>query len=157
MNTRRNIGRFAGGKPLGPGHAHFPDHHQTGMDADAHGQADVLARQQTRAVGDHRGHDGQAALDGAARVVFVRIGVTEIRQHPVAQVLRDMPVEARNHRAANRMVGVQDVAKVFRVEPGRQGRGADQVAEHHGQMAPLGMGRVLQGRGCSHHRSIGRG
>jgi hypothetical protein len=36
--------------------------------------------------------------------------------------------------------GVQDLAHVLGVEPGRECRRADQIDEHHRELTPLGLG-----------------
>ena len=39
------------------------------------------------------------------------------------------------------MIGDEDVAQLFRVEPRRECRRADEIAKQHGQLPPLGVGR----------------
>jgi hypothetical protein len=52
--------------------------------------------------------------------------------------------------------GADDLAQILGVEPRRQRRRADQIAEHHRQLPPFGIGgsRCISGR--LHHRSGGR-
>jgi hypothetical protein len=65
------------------------------------------------------------ALDRALGVVLMRLGPAEVGQHAVAHELRHVAPEAR-HRARDRgLVRPQDPAHLLRVEPAREGGGAD--------------------------------
>jgi hypothetical protein len=56
------------------------------------------------------------------------------------------------------MVSADNPAQIFGVEPHRQGRRADQIAEHHRQLPPLGgVVRLRTGRGGGRRRCLGGG
>ena len=72
-----------------------------------------------------------ASCSSAARI-------TEIGQHAVAHVLGDKPAVAPDHLGAAAVIGADHLAQILRIEPRRQRRRADQIAEHHRKLAPLG-------------------
>ena len=46
------------------------------------------------------------------------------------------------------MIGAEDLAQILGIEARRQRRRADQIAEHHGQLAPLSRGGDRSRLGC---------
>ena len=66
-------------------------------------------------------------------------GITEIDQQAVAKVLGDVTVEAGDHLRARVVVGPDDLAPLFGVEPTSERRRPDEVAEEHGQLSPFTM------------------
>ena len=114
-------------------------HRQTRGQADAYlrcvWRLPWRARQQRQA--------GQAVDDrqGCAHrlfgVMLVRNGVAKVSQHAVAQILRN-PALVALHELRQQVAKVVEVlAQVFGVDPGRQRRGADEVAKHHRDGASL--------------------
>src|SRR5207245_6975906 len=88
------------------------------------------------------------------RVVFVRLRIAKVDQQAVAQILRNIPVEALDHVGAGLLVYPHHVAPVFRIElSGETGR-VYQIAEQHGELAAFGVGRTRWGWGG---RRLGRG
>ena len=81
--------------------------------------------------------DGEPGADRPLGVVLVRLGIAEIDQHPVAHVLGDKPGEADNGVGDAAVIGADDLAQILWIVARRQRRRADQIAEHHGQLAPL--------------------
>ena len=77
-------------------------------------------------------------MDRARRVILVRPGKTEGRQNAVAKEFRDKAVIARQHARAGVLIGADDLVHVLGIEPRRQRGRADEVAEHDGELAPLG-------------------
>jgi hypothetical protein len=69
----------------------------------------------------------------------VRLGVAEVDEQAVAEVLGDMALIAGDHLGARLLIGPYHLAPVFRVEPARQRRGIDEVAEQHGELAAFGV------------------
>jgi hypothetical protein len=103
--------------------AHLPDHHQPGVNADAHRQVDARVPQQVGRQRSHRLQDAQAGAYGALRVIFMRLRIAKIDQQAIAQVLRHMPGKALDHSDAGDLIGADDLAEVFRIElPGQTGR-----------------------------------
>jgi hypothetical protein len=71
-------------------------------------------------------------------VVLVRARIAEIDGGAVAHPFGNVAVKAR-HRSRDRALrGSKQVGHIFRIELGRQGRQADQVAEHDRHVSPLG-------------------
>ena len=90
----------------------------------------------------HGLHDAQPGPHRALDRVLVRSRPAEIGQHAVAHQLGDMTLEAR-HRTRDRvLVRAEHVPHLLRVEPAREGRGADQVGEHDGELPSLGLPRL---------------
>ena len=108
-----------------------------GMDAHPRRQAHARGGQQLGVEPLEARHHGEAGADGTLGIVLVSRGVPEVRQEPVAEVLGDVPAEARHHRPAHLLVGQDQLATVLGIERLGQLGGADQVAEHHRQVTPL--------------------
>ena len=86
----------------------------------------------------------QPGPHGPLGVIFVRQGVAEVDQQPITEILRDMPFKAGDHLGAGLLIGPHYFAQVFRVELAREDSGVDQVTEHDGELAALG----LRGQRC---------
>jgi hypothetical protein len=86
----------------------------------------------------------------------VRLGIAEVDQEPIPEILSDMPVEALDDLGALRLVDANDLAQVFRVEPTGEGGGVDQIAEQDGQLPPFGVETLALG-GSGLARRQGRG
>ena len=111
-------------------------HHQTSGDPDPHMQREIRTGPQFMARPD----DGEPGAHRPFGGVFAGLRIAEIGEHPVAQILGDVTAQADDFRRAELLVGADDLAKIFRVESlGELGR-AHQIAEQHGQLAPLGAG-----------------
>ena len=76
-------------------------------------------------------------------VVLVRLRIPEIDQNSVAHVLGDKPGEARDRIGDAAVIGADNLSQILGIEALRQRRRADQIAEHHSQLAPLGLRRGL--------------
>ena len=109
-----------------PSPIEIADHDEPGGDADAHlqrlGGGDAAHRLDHREAGAHR----------ALGIVFVGARKAEINQHAVAHVFGDEAVEAAHRRRHAAVIGADHLAQLLGIEPRRQCRRADQVAEHHG-------------------------
>ena len=120
---------------------------EAGGDADA--QPQPLRRFQ-RADGIDQGQSGP---DRPLGVVLMRLRIAEIDQNPVAHVFGDKAVEAGDRVGDAAVVGADHLAQILGIKPRRQRGRADQIAEHHRDLAPLGIGGLWrQGDG----RPIGR-
>ena len=82
----------------------------------------------------------QPASRGALGVVLMRLWIAEIHQDAVAHVAGDKPAKALDNLCDAAVVGADDPAQILRIKPRGQRRRADQIAEHHSQLAPLGFG-----------------
>ncbi len=70
----------------------------------------------------------------------MRTGVAEVHQHTVTQILGHEAAKAGDLVGNGRLIVEHDLARVLQVEPRSKGGGADQVAEHDGDLASLGLG-----------------
>ena len=68
----------------------------------------------------------------------MRLRIAEIDQDAVAHVPRDKAAEALDHLGDGAVIGAEDLAQILWIQPRRQLRRADQIAEHHRQLSPLG-------------------
>ena len=71
-------------------------------------------------------------------VIFVRQGVAEVDQEPIAEVLGDMPLEAGDHFGAGGLIVLHHLAQLFRVELARQARRVHQITEQDGELPSFG-------------------
>src|SRR5215468_7326557 len=86
-------------------------------------------------------------------------GISEIGQHPVANVFRDESVKPSHNFGDGTMVRADDVAQILGVETCRQRCRPDEIAEHYGQLPPfcLGPGPSVSGmRGSPRMAALGR-
>jgi hypothetical protein len=93
----------------------------------------------------HRLHDAQPDAHRTLRVVLVRLGVAEVDQQAIAEVLRDLPLEAGNHLGARRLIGPHHLAPLLGVELAGKAGGVHQVTEQHGELAAFGLWRMRFG------------
>ncbi|MGA7489125.1 MAG: hypothetical protein WBW74_19555 [Xanthobacteraceae bacterium] len=125
------------------------NHDHPGRNADTH-----LQRRAGRGceLGDCR-DEREPGLHGALGIILVGVGIAEIGEHAVAHVLGDEPAVALDQRRAAAMIGADDPSHVLRIEPLRHRSRAHEVAEHHGELPPLGIIRVrTRGRSAWHGR-----
>jgi hypothetical protein len=129
------------------------DHDKPGGNADADGELLRSTRLQAR----HRRFYFQPRPHRPLGVVLMRPRVAEIGQHPVAHEFGDKAVIARDDAGNGVLIGAERLAQFLGVEPSRQRRRADEIAEHHRQLPPLGS--VLQlrtGRCRGRRRCLGQ-
>ena len=152
LQPRRNVGRVAQGQLLlPPAAAHGAHHHRPGMHAHPHRQPHAAFLLQADVQRSHGLQDAQASPSSPLGVVLVRLGIAKVHQQAVTQILRDIPIEALDHRGTGLLVGPHHVAPVFRVElPGQAGR-VHQVTEQHRELPALGLRRP---RGCCSRGSL---
>ena len=87
--------------------------------------------------------DGDARRQSVAARRLQRLGIAEVGDGPVALELGDDPAVRRHDRRDAVLVRVQHVVPILGIERGRQLGRADEVREHHRQLAPLrGVGRT---------------
>ena len=70
-------------------------------------------------------------------IVLVGVRIAKVDQEPIAQILRDMPVEPADDRGAGGVIAPHDGSPFLRIQPRRQRRRAHHVTEHHGELAAL--------------------
>ncbi len=143
FEPRGDVRRFAERELLAAASpADFTDDHEAGVDADAHGERHAAGRT-PRVQRIHGVDDGERRAHRARRVVLVRARVAEIDEEPVTEVLRDVAFVARDDLGAHALIGAHVVAQLLGIEAARERGRADEVAEHHGDLAPLGVARGL--------------
>ena len=70
----------------------------------------------------HSRNQLQPCADGPLGVVLVSVRIPEVDQNPVAHVLRYEAAEALHGLGDALLIGRNDLAEVFRVHAGREGR-----------------------------------
>jgi hypothetical protein len=60
-------------------------------------------------------HHPQPGPHRPLRIIFVRLGVAEVDEQAITEVLGDMPLEAGDHLGADLLIGLHHLAPVFRV------------------------------------------
>ena len=83
---------------------------------------------------DHR----EAGAHGPLGIVLVGARKAKINLHAVARVFGDETIEAANRLRHAPVIGANHFAQLFGIEPRRQLRRTDQIAEHHRQLAAFG-------------------
>jgi len=129
LQARREVGRVAGDIVLYNLAAH--DNQPGG---NPHARLELFDLIQLRHPIDQR----QSAARGTLGVVLMRPRIAEIGQHPVAHVAGDKPAKALDDLCDAAMVSADNPAQIFGIEPRRQRGRADEIAEHHRQLPPLG-------------------
>ena len=136
LQPRGEIRRLAAGRTLSRrrADADLADDDPASGDADAGLKFGVAVE----ALRLERLNDAQCRARGARRIVLVRLRIAEVNQHAVAEELRDV-ARVGCHCCRHRVViAADELSQVLGVEPARQCCGADQVAEHHGQLPAFG-------------------
>jgi hypothetical protein len=88
-------------------------------------------------------------------VIFVCEGIPEVDEKPIAEILRDMPLEAGDHRGAGVLIVSHHFAPLLRVGlAGQHGR-VHQVAEQHGELAAFGVWSTEFGGGSFRRERYG--
>ena len=70
----------------------------------------------------------------------MRLRVAEIHEHPVAHIFGDKPIKAADDLGGGAVISGDDLAVILGIEAGGERSRADEIAEHHGQLPPLGIG-----------------
>ena len=125
---------------MAAGRADLTDHDQPRVDTYPDGQRHARPRRGARAERLERGHDAESRAHRAGAVILVRPREAEVSEESVAQVLRDVAVEAADHVGAGALVGAHHLAQFLGIETGRKLRRAHQIAEHDGELPALGAG-----------------
>jgi len=83
--------------------------------------------------------DREPGARRALGVVLMRLGIAEINQHAVAHILGDKTAKAADGVGDAAVVGADDLTQILGIEARGQRRRADQIAEQHRQLPPLGV------------------
>jgi hypothetical protein len=123
---------------------------QIANDDEASGDADPHVQRLLCRKPADRVDDRQPGAGRALGVVLVRLGIAEIDQHAVAHILGDKAAKAADGVGDTAMVGADDLAQILGIKARGQPCRTNQIAEHHGELAPLGLGGGVR-RGRSPH------
>ena len=126
----------------------FAHHDQPGGKPDAHLMT-AVGGEKLRDRIDQR----ECAAYGIFSVVFVRLRIAEINKNTVAHIFGHVAAETGDDLGGASVIGGDDFAQILRIEAGGERGRADEVAEHHGDLPPLG--RV--GAPCKRRRLRGAG
>ena len=137
LQPRRQVRRLADHRLLLRGTLadQVADHDQTGGDPDPHLQWLTGGGVEPR----HRPDQRQTGAHRPLGVVLVGARIAEINEHSVSHVFRDKSAATLDDRSDAAVIGADHRAQILRVEPRRQCRRADQIAEQHRQLPPLGL------------------
>jgi hypothetical protein len=80
----------------------------------------------------------EPGASGALGIVLMRLGIAEIDQHAIAHIFGDKTAKAGGSVGNTAMIGADDLAQILGIEARGQRRRTNQIAEHHGQLPPLG-------------------
>jgi len=75
----------------------------------------------------------------------MRPGIAEVHQQPIAEILGDIPVKVLDDLSAGGLVCPHHLAPVFGVQLTGERRRVHEIAEQHGELAPLGCRSVRFG------------
>ena len=126
------------------------DHHNSGCNADPHLERTSVRRPQPGNTLCER----KTGANRLLRVVLVRLRVSKIRKHGVAHVLRDEAVLELDRLRAGLPAIADRRPHLLGIESRGQRRRANEVGEHHGQLARSaspgkpGAGRFCRADGC---------
>ena len=132
LHPRRDVRRLA---------EHFAgrvDHDEPHLEADAGGK---LGRARSGVPGvevGERALDGERGAHRALGVVLLRLRIAEQGHQPVAELLQHVAAETRHRRGGLVEIGADQVAPVLGVQPRRETRRADEIAEHDRDRTALG-------------------
>src|SRR6185369_2010294 len=82
-------------------------------------------------------HHCQTCPDRALGVVFMGRGIAEVHQPPITEILGDVPLKAPDDLCPHVLILPYKGPPLFGVELGRERSRADQVTEHHRELAAL--------------------
>ncbi len=136
LQPRREVRRVADDAAL----ARFALAHQF-ADDDATGRDAGPNLQRRGAIMPERGDrvdQSQARARSALGIVLVSPGIAEIDQCAVTHELGDMAVETSGRGRHRALECTDQGGHVFWIEPRRQLRRTNEIAEHHGELATLG-------------------
>jgi hypothetical protein len=91
--------------------ADVSDDGRPGVDRDTHGESHPSVSLELRAQRRDGFDDLKGGAYGPSGIVLVRVRISEVREHAVAKVLRDMPVEASDDRRRGGLVRAQHVTE----------------------------------------------
>lgn len=154
LDPRGDVRCFAGGhRRLQAVRHEVLDHHRARVQPQPHAHLQAQFRLKGPIQRRQPLQDVQCRPRRPARAVFMGLRVAEEDQHPIAQVLGQVPAKALGRLRARRLVGPDQPPQHFRIQALGQRGGLHQICKQHRQLPPLGLAcRTLRG-----DRRSGRG
>jgi hypothetical protein len=147
LEACRNVRRLLYGELfLPPTTADLADHHQPGVDAEPHSQTDPVRLLQAHIQRPHGLDHPEPAADGPLDSVFMGVGIAEVHQQAIAEVLGNVAVKALDDLGTGGLIGPHHGAEVFRIESTRQHRRVHQVTKQDGELAAFSARGWRRGR-----------
>ena len=136
MQPRREVRRLADDPALlrCPRADKIADDGKPGRDPDA--KLEPFGALQAADLADERKSGAHRPLG----VVLMGLRVAEISENAVAHVFGDIPAETADRLGDRAMIGADDLAQILGIEAPRKRGRTDEIAEHHRQLTPLGLG-----------------
>src|SRR5262249_13285622 len=100
--------------------------------------ADACLQQRARLQPAHRADQRQPCAHGSLCVILMRLRVTKIDEHAVAEISGHEPAEASYSLGDGFLISRNDLTEVLRVHLGGERRRTDKVGEHHRHLSTLG-------------------
>jgi hypothetical protein len=150
FKASRDVDRFSGGQVLVPSATtHLTHHHWPGMDAKTHRELYPFFLFQARIECRRNGLDNtQTGMQGTLGVVFMRRWPAKVDQQAVSEILGHMAFVLVDDVSGGLLIGADHFTQLFRIELLGEGGRVGEIAEHHGQLPPFGLGsprRRLEG------------
>ena len=89
------------------------------------------------------------------RLIFMGMGVAEVHQEPIAQVLRHIAIKVLYNGGGGFLVGTHDGAVIFGVKLAGERCRLDEIAEQHRDVPPFGLDRIGYHLGLRHLGRLG--
>ena len=109
------------------------DDYEASGDPDSRSKLNGLDIEPTNGV-DH----AEPRPDRALGIILMRPRIAEIDEHAVAHIFGDKAIEPADHLGDCAVICSDDLAQILGIEPRRERRRADQIAEHHRQLPAFG-------------------
>jgi hypothetical protein len=139
LQARGDIGRLAEGQLFVSRPAPDLTHdHLTRMDAQTHIELHPVLLRHAGVELPHGLHHPHPGTHRSLGIILMGIGVAEVDQQAITEVLRDMPLEAGDHFGAGVLIRPHHLAPFFRVELASEHGGVQQVTEQHRELAAFG-------------------
>ena len=85
------------------------------MHTDAHSKSRFALTLKVPVQLGHRGQDSQACQYRTLRIIFVREGIPEVHEQTVAEVLRDVALEAQDDPSTGLLICAYDRTQILRI------------------------------------------
>jgi hypothetical protein len=115
--------------------AHFADDDGTGVNANT----DLERTREAHLQGMHGLDNPEPDPHGPCGIIFMGRRIAEVHEEPITEVLSDMAVKALDYLRTGLLIRPNYLAEFFGIQLSREGSGAHQVTEQHGELAAFGL------------------